>query len=142
MGNKEVVNRQLQLEHYLKCFLEILLNDPTSPIYQNIDEDSNRCEFMSPKFNSKSTSCMISGSSSLNSFSSTSSNNYVRSHFDASDDSQNPTYEINLSKEKLCKFFSFFEQTQADYNYLSKIQLTQSYYFDRKNSNSYSLLNN
>lgn len=36
--NRELINRQLQLEHYLKCFIEVLLNDPTCAIYQQTVE--------------------------------------------------------------------------------------------------------
>jgi len=39
--NRELLNRQLQLEHYLKCFLEVLLNDSHCPIYQQLEEKPN-----------------------------------------------------------------------------------------------------
>lgn len=32
-SEKQLIERQCQLEHYLKCFIEILLNEPTCSIY-------------------------------------------------------------------------------------------------------------
>ena len=35
--NNALLNRQMQLEHYLKCFLEIVINDRTCSIYYLAD---------------------------------------------------------------------------------------------------------
>jgi len=116
--NREILNRQIQLEHYLKCFIEVLLNDPACPIYQT------------------EITSIVPDSNFLNLESSTSSSSY--SYFinnNNNNNNNNHNESMSVTKEKLCNFCPFFEQTQADRSYLSKSQLKQSCYFDRKNSN-------
>ena len=39
-SDKQIIERQIQLEHYLKCFLEILINDSSSPLFVPLNEIS------------------------------------------------------------------------------------------------------
>lgn len=142
--NRELINRQLQLEHYLKCLLELLISDPTCSIYQSIEEKLYSQDNMTERFKLNATASSVSNSSSLNSFSSTTSSNLfnqavVQNTVDT--DTQTQSSCSILTKPDLCSFNHFFEQTQADRNYLSKLQLTQACYFDRKNSGSIGIQN-
>jgi hypothetical protein len=108
-----LIDRQMQLEHYLRCFIEILINDPSTSIYVNFNNDNNNNNALS---NSSSLlqSNLLSNSTSLNSivYSSNSSINHE------------PAVAVRLTKVKLCSFCSFFEETPNDKDFLNKINPT------------------
>ena len=96
--------RQIQLEHYLKCFIEILINDSTSPIYINLYE-----RMLSASNSSLQSNTFISNSTSLNSISYSSNSSFTQE-------------SINyLTKTKLCTFCSFFQETDSDLKFLNRI---------------------
>jgi len=103
-----LIERQMQLEHYLRCFLEILINDCSTPIYVNLNEN-----IMSSSTSSLHSN-IVSNSASLNSiiYSSNSSFNQESISF--------------LTKSKLCSFCSFFKETANDKNLLNKFDLGKS----------------
>jgi hypothetical protein len=143
--NNQLINRQLQLEHYLKCFLEILINDSTCPIYLFAGESKT----------SRSPLDTVSNSSSLNSISSMSSNIYQTSSNYSS--SYNNYYSSNLnsnvsnsialtngqtslSRSRLCQFCAFFEQTQSDRNLLKILEASNLAKRYRKRTNSFLII--
>lgn len=96
-SEKSLIDRQYQLEHYLKCFIEILLNDTTSPIY-----------FLANSHSSDLVQSLTSDS--LNSiYSSTFATNSVSSIY-----AGNFNF---LTRQTLCSFCSFFEPNEFDRNY-------------------------
>ena len=99
-----LIDRQMQLEHYLRCFMELLINDSTSPIYVNVHE---RLMSMST---SSLQSNLISNSTSLNSINYSSNNSFT----------QEAPIGF-LTKAKLCSFCSFFAESDADLKFLSRI---------------------
>lgn len=87
-----LVLRQMQLENYLKLFVEIMLVDPASPIcVTNSNSPSTR---------------PLSVSLSMNSI-------VLNSHL------YEPRA---LTKSKLCSFCPFFEPTQADLEYAERLR--------------------
>ena len=112
-----LIDRQLQLEHYLRCFLEILLNDSTSPIYVNLNDNTLSTSASSIQ------SQLISNSASLNSI-------VYSSNYSFQQES------VNLSKTKLCSFCSFFEETANDVNLLKKLNFNVSNSLKKILSNS------
>ena len=103
-----LIDRQMQLEHYLRCFIEILLNDSSTPIYVNLNETVLSSSTSSLHSNK------ISNSASLNSI------------VNSSNSSFNQESASYLSKSKLCSFCSFFEETANDLNLVNKIKKTTS----------------
>jgi hypothetical protein len=112
-SDKQIIERQVQLEHYLKCFLEILINDSSSPLYVPLNE----------------TSLLLNNSASMNSLCSSNSNQTSPSSpSNHSTILYNNTINLNINnnfinKSKLCSFCPFFEQNQTDLSYLNKFKL-------------------
>ena len=109
-GERQVSERILQLEHYLRSFIEIMLADPSSPIcvahHQSAASSSNGLVL--------SNTTMSESSNASNSSSSR----------------QSPTMAggsgAQLTRASLCSFCPFFEQTQMDLIYLSKLNSSAS----------------
>ncbi|CAF0917996.1 unnamed protein product, partial [Brachionus calyciflorus] len=100
MEKQRLLERQLQLEHYLNCFLEILLNDPSCPIWvENFVQEKHV----------------------MNSISMTSLNSSVYSSSAMSNNSlNNNAHSSTINRSLLCSFCPFFEQNQQDLNYEKK----------------------
>ena len=95
-SEKALIERQYQLEHYLKCFIEILLNDSSSSIYFL----SNTMSDLGRSLTSDSLNSIYSSSYATTSASSLYTNN------------------LNvLTRAKLCAFCSFFEPNEFDKSY-------------------------
>lgn len=96
-SEKQLIERQCQLEHYLKCFIEILLNEPTCSIYYLFKNSeivqSSTCDSLN-----SNQSSSIGFVDSASSFYTNNNLNY-------------------LSKHKLCSFCPFFQQTEFDKAY-------------------------
>lgn len=128
MDQAKLLERQLQLEHYLKCFLEILLNDPASPIYFGALEKTN-----------SSSNIVMSNSISMNSLNSS----VFSSPSSQSQNSSNLILNLNpINKAKLCSFCPIFEQTQQDLIYASRISLNRVSSFRNHRTSSNSFTNN
>ena len=113
-----LIDRQMQLEHYLRCFLEILINDCSTPIYVNLNEN-----IMSSSTSSLQSN-LVSNSTSLNSIV-YSSNSFLNQE------------SLNVfNKSKLCSFCSFFEETANDKSLLNKIDFSKSNSLKKILSNS------
>jgi hypothetical protein len=119
-NNVRLLDRKMQLEHYLKCFLEILINDPTSAIYLFAQSSSWSSGFPpqepSPCGNTPITTTNSISFNSISSMCSTSSPLFSQSNDDL---------PVNfLTKAKLCSFCSFFEETPADIKFF---QVSKNY---------------
>ena len=102
-SDKHLIERQVQLEHYLRCFFEVLLSDPTSPICLNIN------------------SAQMSGSLSMNSINSSLSNQTSTSSLNI-----NEIHAPLINRAKITSFCSFFEQTANDLSYFGKLNANKS----------------
>lgn len=118
MDKQKLLERQLQLEHYLKCFMEILLSDPTCPIYFGAVYDKT----------GSSSNIIMSNSISMSSLNSS----IYSSPSSASQNSNFSNLNLNLNhvvnRAKLCSFCPFFDQTQQDLVYLGKLSLNRVSY--------------
>lgn len=101
MDKQRLIERQSQLEHYLNCFLEILLNDSSCPLCLE--------NFVMDKQVSNSLS-MTSLNSSLYSSSVVSNNS-------------NGHLNTSINRSLLCSFCPFFEQNSHDLNNANKLNL-------------------
>lgn len=110
LNNGRLLDRKMQLEHYLKCFLEVLVNDPTCPIYLCGSNGSSSSALFAASITNTPTTTNSMSINSISSICSTSSPIVNRS----STGCESHPY---LDKAKLCSFCSFFEETPADLKY-------------------------
>lgn len=100
---QRLLERQSQLEHYLNCFLEILLNDPNCPLcVENFVNDKQ----VSNSISMTSLNSFLYSSSVV----STSSNGYINT---------------GINRNMLCSFCPFFEKTPHDINNANKLNVKQ-----------------
>lgn len=100
-GEKFLNERKMQLEHYLRCFLELLINDSNCPLNEYaISTTAN----VSNLITNSSTSNAIAAS-----LSSSSINNLTNNH-----KTNSISYNNRLTKYKLCIFCPFFQQNDTD----------------------------
>jgi hypothetical protein len=117
-SDKQIIERQIQLEHYLKCFLEILINDSSSPLYVPLNEVSLLLN------NSASMNSLCSSNSNQTSPSSPSNHSTILYNSTINSNINNNYNNNNIiSKSKLCSFCPFFEQNHTDLSYLNKFKL-------------------